>query len=595
MIGDERAALLARGLEWVRRLPLLRDRELGLLLGLAEADARFLLWDLARELRVTSTAHSSAELDPRARLWFACADAGDPTTSGAPSRRADLLDRIARIEITAGVNRLLARVGADARDAHGAELAAATSLPFAAPRSERWWPPGVEAYGCLRAGRLSAPFFVAWDRPGAPDAHRRQRVANWALAHDDVTRAWTDTAIPPVLVVCADERSRVVWEREIERRAERSEGVGPHVLVTTALEVRDAGEAAAIWRAPGRPDATPLVEGLRWAECPPRFPIEARALPRRMDRLPEEPLRTWATRMLIAPGRCSRREWLAAFGTIGDPEEKELLRWLGRHPLLSAAELAALLGREVALLERRLDRLALCGAVFVEGADGQRMRYSLQRRGIEYLAARDGVPPRRYERHAGFSVPPLDPHNPAGVAVVHREHLLGLNGFAAELAEDARAAGWRLVWRNEAQSTRRFVDEDGRWWIRPDASGELRRGDRVQPFLLEYDRGTLDGGDYGPKLAAYARYYRLERWREEFGREPGLLFACVDARAEKRVLRMVRGLDGALPVLVTSGDRSEHRVEGGLLGPGWRTPTGALRSVLVESAEAEGEDEDAPA
>src|SRR5690606_4091231 len=129
-------------------------------------------------------------------------------------------------------------------------------------------------------------------------------------------------------------------------------------------------------------------------------------------------------------------------------------------------------------------------------------RYTLRPRGLAYLAARDGVPPRRYERHAGFSVPPVDPADPTRVLVAHREHLLGLNAFAARLAADAREAGWQLIWRNEAQSTRRFVDEDGRWWIRPDASGELRRGDRSQPFLIEYDRGTLDGGDYVSKLAA---------------------------------------------------------------------------------------------
>jgi len=127
-----------------------------------------------------------------------------------------------------------------------------------------------------------------------------------------------------------------------------------------------------------------------------------------------------------------------------------------------------------------------------------------------------------------------------------------VNRVAARLARAARAAGWRLAqWRNEAESTHRFVTEDGRIaWIRPDASGVLARGADARCFLLEYDRGTLDSGDYRAKLEGYRRYYAAREWEDHFPCEPALFFVCSDHRAEHRVRRAVDGWAGEAEVLV---------------------------------------------
>ena len=119
-------------------------------------------------------------------------------------------------------------------------------------------------------------------------------------------------------------------------------------------------------------------------------------------------------------------------------------------------------------------------------------------------------------RHGGVTFVSAQP-SPSRQVVRHREHTLGVNRFAARLALDARAAGWRLAeWRNEAESTHRFVAEDGRIaWIRPDASGVLARGGDARPFLLEYDRGTLDSGDYRAKFEGY-RGYAAAEWEDHF-------------------------------------------------------------------------------
>ena len=80
------------------------------------------------------------------------------------------------------------------------DLADARSLPWAGRRRRRWWPPEVEGYGCLRWGSWRAPFFVAWDRAGAPPIHRRKRVAGW-YAFWNSEHPWGGDDIPPILVL----------------------------------------------------------------------------------------------------------------------------------------------------------------------------------------------------------------------------------------------------------------------------------------------------------------------------------------------------------------------------------------------------------
>ena len=96
-------------------------------------------------------------------------------------------------------------------------------------------------------------------------------------------------------------------------------------------------------------------------------------------------------------------------------------------------------------------------------------------------------------------------------------------------------------------------------WIRADASGVLVRGAEARPFLLEYDRGTLDSGDYRAKFEGYRRYYAAGEWEDHFPREPALLFVCSDHRAEARVGRAVNEWTGRARVFVAAEWRIEPR------------------------------------
>ena len=225
--------------------------------------------------------------------------------------------------------------------------------------------------------------------------------------------------------------------------------------------------------------------------------------------------------------------------------------------------------------------------------------------GLRLLARRDAVPPARYARFAGISAPHPGPGTRptprAAIGIIHhRKHVLGVNRVMARFARDAQRGGGRLaVCRNEAQSTRRFRHNDRAAWIRPDGSGVVELDGRQLPFLLEYDRGTLDSGDFAAKFGGYRRYFAAEAWRYDFAAEPVLLFVCADDRAEEHVAGAVRRADhesaARFPLLLCSEWRfaADSRNPAGLLGPVWRSPypettsprsRSALRHVTTKSA-----------
>lgn len=109
--------------------------------------------------------------------------------------------------------------------------------------------------------------------------------------------------------------------------------------------------------------------------------------------------------------------------------------------------------------------------------------------------------------------------------------------------------------------------------MKPDGSGVLAFGERQLPFLLEYDRGTLDGGDFKHKFVGYHHYYRERAWRPRFAVAPLLLFICSDAWAEARARRAARREAPEAPAWFVSerqGDRTGGRE--GLLGAVWAGP-----------------------
>ena len=589
-------ARLARALEWITRLPLLGEPELARLLGIGEGDARRLRLALERRGWVEWFVPGSDALRPR-RLSFvresALPDLARALRMGPPAlathlavRRSDILERIVRVEITASVNRFFAELAAAPRSPR-LELEDARSLPLALLPGERWWPPGVQGYGCLRAGTLRAPFFVAWDRAAAPDEHRRRRAGAWATAPAGAVR-WGAEGVPPLLLVSAGRRAYAAWTRVLGRAASRAASGPPGILLANAREQASVGPARVPWRDPVSGREGSLLEQLGCGPAPAlrrvRLPddVASRRLPATASRL-----RRWAPSAATG-SRTPVTERVAAIAMTTDGDQKRMLEWIGRWPLLTAPELASLAGTPEAALERRLDSLLRCDIVRpdTDAPPGEppATRLLLTSLGLRLLARRDGVPPGRYARSAGVSAPGSDPgsgptlRGTAG-AFRHRAHLLGVNRIFARLASDARGMGGRLtVCRNEAQSTRRFRHDGRAAWIRPDGSGVLALGGGHTPFLLEYDRGTLDSGDFAAKFGGYRRYFLAGAWRQDFDAEPLLLFVCADDRAEEHVARAARRAERGsltrLPLRLTAEWRFGQGtlIAAGLLGPIWQSP-----------------------
>ena len=371
------ATMIASGkLGWLVRLPPSGERELAGLLGVQDADVRRTLHDLGLRGRVDSVEPGSPELERRRRYfvsedtvaaWCAAREVTAATLAQTlPVGRNDLLKRIACIEVTTGVNRLCAELAADLRRAGLAELVDARSLPLSGRAAERWWLHGVDGYGCLGAGRLYAPFLIAWDRAAAPDLHRRQRAALWHREAKAVRAHWGEAGLPPLLLVCPTTREADVWLHALANHADNGASPPLGVFVTTRRGLREHGAGGAAWRSAGGEEKT-LVEQIGWGPEPsvtaPPGLFDGIADIETVDRRRHGALRRWAAQHATAAGARVRWQHTSALALATGAAEQTLVEWMARHPLLSVSDLAELLGEPAALIARRLEWLVRCRAV----------------------------------------------------------------------------------------------------------------------------------------------------------------------------------------------------------------------------------------
>jgi len=600
----------AAALTWLARLPLLGDEELALLLGapayrgleirLSLERLGWVEWLVPGTEAIAQRRLSFLRPDALPALATALGTDLDLLVQQVPVRERDVHDRIGRLVTTAWVNRFVAGL-ANSPDLADAEVVDARSLPLALNRGQRWWPSGTHAYVCLRAGRLWAPFFLAWDRSASPDSQRRRLADAWRRGGDTPARRWSPVGLPPVLLVAADPRALGVWSHALETAVDAGEAEARDFGLTTARKVAEDGPGGTIWRHLGSDRLTSLVEFVGWGPRPDLWvpvvsdlPVVDRARAR------SRPFRERAPAIAVdrdAPVRAR----LAALTAATDGEQKALLQWIGRHPLLSAPELAGLLRAPRVTVERRLDWLIRCGvctrvserpSLSVGHEDESEARYILTELGLRSLAADVGTAPALLARDGGITHLERGPEAQPVRAVRHYDHTVGLNAFMTRLADDAQRLGGRLLeWRNEAESTQRFVADGRTSWIRPDASGRLVLEATMHPFIVEYDRGTLDAGDYRPKLEAYARYFRARAWEESFHQRPRLLFVCSDTRAEERVVRAMQVATSSIDPLLTTTWRLKGGAESraGALGLIWSPATGGSgqRRRLFEAQRTE--------
>jgi hypothetical protein len=224
-------------------------------------------------------------------------------------------------------------------------------------------------------------------------------------------------------------------------------------------------------------------------------------------------LHEWARQVLgeVPPrDRRAQRERVAALSLFASPEQLGLLETIGRLPLLTESDLGLVLAVTPPLLRRQLERAERDGLIEAVVRPGGKKRYVLDEFGFRLLAARAGVPFRRFATHT-----PLVASLPGAAGgrlqtlVRQFEHTVGANCFmlACLRTTSAHDSPTLVRWKNPIEAVVRFESGGVRRTLRPDAGGEVLRGDRSREFWLEWDRGTERIAVLIQKLDRYASYF----------------------------------------------------------------------------------------
>ena len=489
-------------LAWTLRLPLVSAPQLALLLGDPEPTVHPRLRALERQGWLdwvdspvpvpVADARRLYVLTGEARKWVGERFAGTDAPP-LPVAHNEILHRLAGIEATIAFNRFVAGLGSACRREPVIELSEALSLPVR--RREAWWPPGVHGLVVLQQSELIAPLFVAVGHPTAPGVHRGATVAGWYARRDSGHRSAPDA---PIIVLAADDRATQEWKQAVAGVAERR-GVLPldAFVVPPRMGIRGS-----------------LLAGLRWSARPSACQPITSILDGAPETLPRSiRLHEWARQILGgAPARARRaqRERASALSLFASPEQLRLLETVGRLPLLTESDLGLVIAVPAPLLRRQVDRAVQHGLVDAVVRPTGHRHFVLGEFGLRLLAARAGVPFRRFANHTPF-VAALSGAAGGRLQTLIRqfEHTVGANSFMLScLRNRSDPESPMLVrWQNPIEAAVRFESGGVRRTLRPDGAGEVLLGEERHEFLLEWDRGTERIAVLIQKLDRYASYF----------------------------------------------------------------------------------------
>ena len=172
-------------------------------------------------------------------------------------------------------------------------------------------------------------------------------------------------------------------------------------------------------------------------------------------------------------------------------------------------------------------------------------RYVLTATGLQLIAARDAVPPRRYARYGVLAAPNSGKISHRLETLLRQfEHTIGTNSFFARLKRDVDTAGGRLLrWLNAAEATQPFTCHDKRHWLRPDGYAEIELNGKIHRLFLEWDRGTTRRRQHlTEKFKCYADYFSVH---PETTSRADLLIVTVNPQREAVIWRFVESAFGS--------------------------------------------------
>lgn len=281
------------------------------------------------------------------------------------------------------------------------------------------------------------------------------------------------------------------------------------------------------------------------------------------------------------------------------PAEKGALDLLADWPWITAEHLGRMLGVtrvRTSHLTVTLVRAGLACRYPIEGKE----RFAPTGKGLAVLARRDRTLARRLQHQwSGETLEPEEPFNwrhvegrRSRLLLRHLAHTTAVHRFMARMAEQARAAGWRLRQMDPphraARHFRYSYGADLRS-IHPDAFGVLRGRGKREAFFLEWERRAVRPGTMAARLAPYLRYYADHHPVDDNGVVPLVCIVFDDPLAEARfhavARREMRAARVKVPLWVTHTEALERH---GPLGPVWRNPdhlepTFAFAAKLIQN------------
>jgi hypothetical protein len=466
-----------------------------------------------------------------------------------------------------------------------------------------------ELLAALAAARPGCPDLLEWERPWRRRYHRASAkaavhlklpayaalcwgdtaqeflllpdLATFPLREYETTvrrmaelRAREVDALPVLVVGTTDNRRASAWNRLVDEvcRAQREARLAVRVARWSSLR-DDLDRTRQISATHAASDSVPVS----------RVTLE-RILPRSCTK-PVPRLVGPGLESSIFPNEARAERQAEPLTLVLAPTDYSLLDLVGRHPFLSAEDMAAFFGWKGALARWHLNRLVSLGLMRPVSQDevcsigALPTLVELTGQGLELIAAHQGLTLALAVRVNGLVGG--GPDNPVGrraSLLRNREHTMGVNHVFARIAASARRLAMAggddalVEWRPAAACAGRGVH--------PDGYGIYHRSGKLNGFFLEYDRGTAKGRDYRAKFAGYYAYRSSGRFEREYEGFPTILIVTSGPGSERRIAKSIRvcglGREPALPVLLTTEGRLEA-TPSFMLTPVWQEPVSLTR------------------
>lgn len=476
-------------------------------------------------------------------------------------RRDDLLDLLPHLSHLAACYRLLGTVAASRP---GQPVLLAWQRPwrmrFDRPTVKAPVTIQVPAYAAFAWGKDCAEYLLIPDRATFP-----LRVYRRVLDNLIVLRQLQDGELPPLVIATPNPKRVAMWKTLLEEVSEKRLDEPLAAYVTTCRELAKGLELPALEQH-RTVQAVDLIQGI------PAKPLH--------DRSPNQPLPNRIQLALTLPTRVNASDHLGRHALALSPSDRALLDFIGRHPFLTADDIAVVMCWTSTWARYQRKQLMELGLVRLLQADEVGEQASamglteLTMDGLALVAAEQGLSVAAAIRYNGLVGGGPERDMPVRRKLLQNlTHTLGVNAIFVGLYRTAQhrcAKGNKDgvgEWRSPAACSNRL--------IRPDGYAVYRYNGVPFGFFLEYDRGTMSMAKYYAKFAAYYTYMERGLFERDYEGMPTVLVVTTDVAAESRIVRAARevsvGRETHLPLLVTCEWRlRDSRNTDGLLEPIWR-------------------------